>query len=222
MKSKINVVIVDDQALMRQGIKSLLEDNEDIEVVHEASNGVEIIKWFKEKPKELVVDVVLMDMQMPEMEGCEATEILVKRYEDLKIIGLSSYNNDVIIDRFIGKGGRGYLLKEQEIEEIVDAIEQVHSMGYYFSERVSLKQLSDFINLKKVVPTIVLSDLSEREIMIVQMICDQLTTPEIADKLCISTKTVQTHRERIMQKIKAKNVVGIALYAIKHKLVTIQ
>lgn len=221
MKSEINIVIVDDQKLIRQGIMSLLESHEHIRVVHEACHGKEIVSWFKTKPAELVVDVVLMDMQMPEMDGWDATELLVKRYKDLKIIGLSSYDNEVFIDRLVSKGGRGYLLKDQEIGEVIDAIEQVHSVGYYFSDRVSLDKIKRFVSSKNVVPTFKTCDLSEREIKIVQMISSEFTTQEIADHLYISTKTVETHRERIKNKIKAKNVVGIVLYAIKHRLIEI-
>lgn len=219
MKSKINIVIVDDQKLIRQGIKSLLDGHDHIEVLFEAANGQEVIKWIRESKSADLIDVVLMDMQMPELDGWAATEILVKRYENMKILGLSSYDNEAFIDRFIAAGGRGYLLKDQDIGEVVNAIEQVVDLGYYFSDRVSLAKISDFINVKKVVPTLKISDLSEREISIVQLICQEKTTAEIADTLFISPKTVQSHRERIMQKIKAKNVVGIVVYAFKYRLI---
>lgn len=219
MKSKINVVIVDDQKLIRQGIVSLFESHDHISVIHEAPNGAEIIKWFSQKPEDLIVDVVLMDMQMPEMDGWEATKTLTRKYKSLKIIGLSSYDNAVFVDRLIKNGGRGYLLKDQEIEEIVDAIEQVFEVGYYFSDRVSLAKIGDFINSKQIVPTFNTTDLSEREIHIVQLICAERTNLEIADELCIAKKTVESHRERIMAKIKARNMIGIAMYAVKHNLV---
>jgi DNA-binding NarL/FixJ family response regulator len=219
MQSKINVVIVDDQRLIRQGIKSLFESHEHIAVVHEAANGLEIINWFRDKPTDLKVDVVLMDMQMPEMDGWETTAILVRTYNDLKIIGLSSYDNAVFIDRLIQNGGRGYLLKDQEIEEVVNAIEQVIDIGYYFSERVSLEKITNFINSKQLIPTFDTTDLTDREKRIVQLICAEHTNQEIADELFISRKTVESHRERIMNKIKARNMIGIAMYALKHNLV---
>lgn len=219
MKSKINVVIVDDQRLIRQGIISLFESHDHISVVHEASNGIEIINWFQDKPEDFMVDVVLMDMQMPEMDGWETTATLVRKYKDLKIIGLSSYDNAVFIDRLIQNGGRGYLLKDQEIEEIVNAIEQVFELGYYFSDRVSLEKISDFMNSKHIMPTFNTTDLTERETRIVQLICAERTNQEIADELFISKKTVESHRERIMAKIKARNMIGIAMYALKHNIV---
>jgi DNA-binding NarL/FixJ family response regulator len=219
MQSKINVVIVDDQKMIRQGIIGLLEKQEHLTVVHEASNGLEIINWFQNKPADLKVDVVLMDMQMPEMDGWETTATLVRAYNDLKIIGLSSYDNGIFIDRLIQNGGRGYLLKDQEIQELVNAIEQVVAIGFYFSERVSIEKITKYVNSKQLVTTFDTSDLSEREKRIVQLICTEKTNQEIADELFISKKTVESHRERIKAKIKAKNMIGIAIYALKHKLI---
>lgn len=172
-----------------------------------------------DKPADLKVDVVLMDMQMPEMDGWETTATLVCAYNDLKIIGLSSYDNAVFIDRLIQNGGRVYLLKDQEIQELVNAIEQVVGIGFYFSERVSLEKITKFVNSKQLVPTFDTTDLTEREKRIVQLICTERTNQEIADELFISKKTVESHRERIMAKIKAKNMIGIAIYALKHKLI---
>jgi DNA-binding NarL/FixJ family response regulator len=116
-------------------------------------------------------------------------------------------------------GGRGYLLKVQEINEIVDAIEQVMESGYYITERVPMSKIQDFINKSNVVPSFNTSDLTPQEIKIVQLICQEKTSQEIADELFISKKTVESHRERILHKVKARNMVGVALYAVKHQLV---
>lgn len=222
MQSKINVVIVDDQALVRQGIIGLLEKNENIAVVKEASTGLEIINWFKEKPADLEIDVVLMDMQMPELNGWETTDFLIKQFPDLKILGLSSYNNEGFIDRLIANGGRGYLLKTQEIEDVVQAIEEVIKIGYYFSSQVSLNQISDFIKSRRIKPFYSHPKLTEREVNVLQLICQEKTTQQISQILYISDKTVETHRVHIMGKIGAKNMVGLAMYAIKHKLIEIE
>lgn len=221
MQSKINVVIVDDQALVRQGIKGLLEKNENIAVVKEASNGLEIINWFKEKPADLEIDVVLMDMQMPELNGWDTTDFLIKKFPDLKILGLSSYNNESFVDRLIANGGRGYLLKTQEIEDVVQAIEEVIKIGYYFSSQVSLNQISDFIKTRRIKPFYSYPRLTEREVNVLLLICKEKTTQQISQILFISNKTVETHRVNIMAKIGAKNMVGLAMYAIKHKLLEI-
>lgn len=219
MKSEINVVIVDDQKLIRQGIIKMFEDHPHIKVAHEASDGVEIINWIKENKNKIRVDVVLMDMQMPNMDGWETTEILAREYRNIRIIGLSSYDNEAFVDRLMKNGGRGYLLKVQEMNEIVSAIEQVMEIGYYLSERVPMSKIQDFINKKVVIPSFNTSDLSDQEIKIVQLICQEKTSQEIADILFVSKKTIESHRDRILNKIKAKNMVGIAMYAVKHQLV---
>lgn len=197
----------------------MLEEHEHINVVHEAGDGIEIINWLKESENKVQIDVILMDIQMPGMDGWEATELITRKYNQIKVIGLSSYDNEAFVDRFMKNGGRGYLLKVQEINEIVSAIEQVITIGYYFSDRVTISKIQDFLKNKVVLPSFNTSILSDQEIKIVQLICQEKTSQEIADELFIARKTVESHRERIMHKINAKNVVGIAMYAVKHQLI---
>lgn len=220
MKSNIKLVIVDDQMLVQQGMKKLFDAHSHIEVVYQASNGVDVINWFKEN-KGIQVDVVLMDIQMPGMDGWETTELLTRKLPNLKIIGLSSYDNEAFIDRFLKCGGRGYLLKVQDITEIVDAIEQAVELGFYVSERVPMEKIQGFIDKKVIQNTFNTTYLTTQQIKIVQLICQEKTSKEIADVLFLSKKTVESHRDKILLKTKSKNMAGIVLYAIKHNLISV-
>lgn len=222
MGELIKVALVDDQTIIRKGLIKLLENQSHIQVVCEANHGKEIVEWFEQHYNNSPVDVVLMDIQMPEMDGFEATEILVRKYNELKIIGLSSYDNEAFIDRFIRCGGRGYLLKVQEIDEIVSAIEQVQGIGYYLSNRVPISKIRELISNQEISSTSNEPVLSIQEIKIVRLICEEKTSQEIADLLFISKKTVESHRDRILQKIKARNMIGIAIYAIKNNLIDLK
>jgi DNA-binding NarL/FixJ family response regulator len=221
MKSNIKLVIVDDQMLVQQGMKKLFDAHSHIEVVYQASNGVDVINWFKEN-KGIQVDVVLMDIQMPGMDGWETTELLTRKFPNLKIIGLSSYDNEAFIDRFLKCGGRGYLLKVQDITEILDAIEQAVELGFYVSERVPMSKIQGFIDKKVIQNTFNTTDLTTQQIKIVQLICQEKTSQEIADILFLSKKTVETHRNHILERIKSKNMAGIVMYAVKHKLINFE
>jgi DNA-binding NarL/FixJ family response regulator len=160
-----------------------------------------------------------MDTHMPNMDGWETTELLVRKYRNIKIIGFSSYDNEGLIDRFIKNGGRGYVLKAQEFEEIVLAIEQVAEYGYYLNKSVTLQKIHDHVNSKVLSPIFTTTNLSDQQIKIVQLICQEKTSQEIADMLFVSKKTIESHREKILNKINARNMVGIAIYAMKHKLI---
>jgi DNA-binding NarL/FixJ family response regulator len=222
MTEKIKVALVDDQTIIRKGLIKLFENHPHIQVVCEANNGKEIIEWFEQNYETSPVDIVLLDIQMPKMDGWEATEILVKKYDNLKIIGLSSYDNEAFIDRFIRCGGRGYLLKVQEVDEIVSAMEQVVEIGYYLSDRVPLSKVRELFANEEVTPFFNGSILSAQELKIVRLICEEKTSQEIADILYISKKTVESHRDRILHKIQARNMVGVAMYAIKHNIIDLK
>jgi DNA-binding NarL/FixJ family response regulator len=197
----------------------LFENHPHIQVVCEANNGKQIVEWFEQNYETSPVDIVLMDIQMPTMDGCEATEILVKKYDSIKIIGLSSDDNEAFIERFIHCGGRGYLLKVQEVDEIVSAMEQVVEIGYYLSDRLPISKIHELIINNEDSPSFNTQVLSTQEIKVVRLICEEKTSQEIADLLFISKKTVESHRNRILQKVKARNMVGIAMYATKHKII---
>lgn len=214
MKLPIRLAVVDDHDLFRKGFISLLKDFPDLKVVFEASNGEELIEQLKKKK----VDVIIMDIQMPIMDGIEATERLQNKYDDTKIIILTMHNEEGFIHHLISKGAHGFLLKNQDIEIVVDAIYGVIENGYYFNDRVSRAMVKGLVDNKKISPIFKEVDLTDKEIEIIRYISKELTNREIAEKLLLSVRTIDGHKERILQKTKAKNAVGIIMYAMKHNL----
>ncbi|WP_341227687.1 response regulator transcription factor [uncultured Arcticibacterium sp.] len=221
MKKKIKLAIVDDHLLFRHGMVQILSQIDDFEVVLEASNGQE----FLEKLSEKEVDLILLDIQMPEMDGIQVTEYLRKQdEEEPKIIILSMHNEDQYILHLLEIGANGYLLKDTEPDEVELAIRKVNGQGIYFTDFVSrvmlrkatLKKLprsGKFFNYKK--------DLSERELEVLTLICQGQTTAEIADKVCLSPRTVEGHRTRIMEKLSVKNTASLVAFAVKNQLIMI-
>lgn len=214
MKNTIKIAVVDDHALFRTGIISLLEEFDDLTVTLEAENGQEFCNLIEQKKP----DVVLLDIEMPVMDGIKTTEFLHKNYPDIKIVILTSYNEEALVVYLIEKGAHGFLLKNNEIETVVDSIHAVMETGYFFNDKVSKLMVKKLLNNEKINPHFKRIDLSDREIEIVKLICQEMTNKEIADHLCISNRTVDWHRDNILKKTKAKNAIGIVMYAVKHKL----
>lgn len=211
---KIKLAVVDDQLLFRKGLIALLKDYEELDVVIEASNGNELLKQLKSQK----VDVLITDLEMPDMDGMETTSIVRDKYPDVKILALTMHDEDSFVIHLIEKGANGFLLKDYDIELIVDAIYAVIENGYYFNDRVSRAMVKGLLKSNKITPTFNYVQLTQREITIIGLICKEFTNKEIANKLFVSSRTIDGHRERIMQKIGAKNVVGLIMYAFKNHL----
>lgn len=192
----------------------MLKEFPEVKVVVEASDGEDMLKQFKNKK----IDIVLLDLEMPNMDGFEATEHLVRKYPGTKIIILTTHNEESFIRHLIAKGVNGFILKDKDIEVIMDAIYAVIETGYYFNDSMSRALVKGLMASDAIRPTFKRVELSEREIAIIKLISKEYTAREIAEKLFISQRTVDGHRERILEKIKAKNSVGIVMYAIKHNL----
>jgi len=214
MSEKITIAVVDDQYLFRQGLISLLKEFDNLEVIMEASNGKELIDKMKEK----LPDVVLLDLEMPVMDGIETTISLKRKYPFVKIIILTMHTDDEFIIQLVEKGASGFLPKDKDIEVVVDAITSVVENGYFFDERISKVMIEGLVKSKKAIPLFKTQFLSEKEIDVVNLICKEFTTKEIADKLCLSSRTVEKYRENIILKIGAKNTAGIVMYAVKYNL----
>lgn len=214
MKLPIRLAIVDDQNLFRKGMIAMIKDFPEFEVVIEAENGEDLLEQLKKKR----VDVILLDIQMPVMDGIEATERLQGKYDGTKIIIITMHNEEGFIHHLISKGANGFLLKNSDIEIVADAIYGVLENGYYFNDSISRAMVKGLVNSKKIRPTFKEVSLSEREIEIIQLISKEMTNKEISEKLFVSVRTIDGHKERILQKTKAKNSIGIVMYAMRHNL----
>ena len=213
--SFINIIIVDDHSLFRNGMKLLLSSTGNFNVIAEASNGKEFLQLLETmKP-----DVVLMDIDMPEMGGIEATTKAMEKNADLKIVCLSMYGEEEYYYKMIEAGVSGFLLKNSDINEVKTAITSVHEGGKFFSQEL-------LYNVVKNIKTTqtnqeLVENLSEREIEVLKQICIGLSNQEIAEVLHISKRTVDKHRANLLDKTNSKNTAHLVMYAIKNKLIDI-
>lgn len=204
----INLAIADDHEIFREGLCMFINKIPDFDLLGEARNGVEILTLLRRKP----IDVVLMDIKMPEMNGVEATRKIRKDYPDTKVIALSMYDDEQSILSMYEAGVSGYLLKNTNIIQFETAVRTVYNCGNYFSNDATLKLIQ---NAAKGKNSSGAENFNDREIEIIKMLCEQKSSKEIADKICLSIRTVEGYRMKIMKKINAKNHSGIVLYAIK-------
>lgn len=210
MKTKI--AIVDDHDMFRSGLISLLKDDDNLEVIFEAGNGIELLQQLKTKKP----DLVLMDIQMPDMDGIQATVILKEMYPEVKIIITSTHKEvDFIID-LMNKGANSFVPKNTSFKLLEEAIYNVINNGYHYSESITTALLNDGLKGIKDASN---EELSEREIEVVRLICAQKSIKEIAELLDISPRTVDAHKNNIFLKTGAKNIIGVALYAVQNKLI---
>lgn len=205
---------MDDQHLFRKGLISLIKEFDDLDVVIDAGNGQELL----DRVEEFRPDVVLLDIEMPVMDGIKTTEQLRLKHPEIRVLILTMYNDEEIVLHLIDKHAHGFLLKNNPIEMIVDGIRSVLETGSYFNDPVFQCIEKGVIKNSRSLPSIDAAPLSGREKEVIRLICMQQTNREIADKLCISVRTVDGHRERILSKIQAKNTVGIVMYAVRHHL----
>lgn len=214
MRPRKSIAIVDDHDLFRKGIISLLKEFPEIDVIIQAISGQDILNQLKIKQP----DVILLDIQMDVMTGLEALPLIKQKYPNLKIIMLTQHNDDQTIYHLIEKGAHGFLDKKEEVETIVDAIYSVLDKGYYYTEKVQKAISKGAASKQKNKLPFSACTLSEREIEVVKLICKQLGIKEIAEKLCLSPRTIDTYIENIYTKTGAKKTAGIVFYAIEHRL----
>lgn len=211
----INIIIADDHELFRDGLKLMLSKYPEIRIIAEAENGRELVEFtFAHKP-----DVVLTDIKMPIMDGIEAAKKITAQQPQTGIIGLSMFDEDDLIIDMLEAGAKGYLLKNSDKSEIVDAIVTVYNQDPYYCRNTSRK-LTQMIARSKFNPYSKKDriEFSEREKEIITLICQEFTNKEIGEKLFISSRTVEGHRVKILEKMDVKNTVGLVVYAIRHNL----
>lgn len=211
MEKEIRIALVDDHALFRNGLRTLIDGKHGCRVVAEAGDGTE----FLANEEALSADVVFMDIAMPQLSGDKTTVAALKRNPNLKVISLSMYGDEKYYSMMVEAGAKGFLLKDSSINEVYEAIERVMSGEEYFCKEV-LEALSVAIQ-----PNEKSDKLSERETDVLVEICRGLSTQEIADKLFLSKRTVDSHRANILEKTGSKNTASLVVYAIKNNLVEV-
>jgi DNA-binding NarL/FixJ family response regulator len=216
MPSAIKLFIVDDHEIFRTGLKLVFNKNNDIDVVGEAGSGEEFLKFMDS----IDFDVVLMDIKMKGLNGIETTEKAILKKPGLKVLVLSTFGEEEFLQQIINAGAKGFLLKNVDKHTLFNAIELVHNNQNYFSPELLPFFTNKFIKRNN-------SDepepgLSKRELEVLVLISEGLTNAEIADKLFISIRTVDTHKNNLISKTGSKNIVSLLIYAIKNKIITLE
>jgi DNA-binding NarL/FixJ family response regulator len=209
MALTIRILLVDDHPVVRRGITACLGRYPSLLVVGEAGNGQEALR----KARELLPDVVLMDIDMPQMSGLAVTEVLHKELPDSKVLVLSAGRHSESAARIIQSGARGFVAKEANPDDLARAVETVHSGELFFSPNVAGAALNQLVRRNGKVHDSA-APMSSRERQVLTAIADGLGNKEIADRLGIGLRTVETHRERLMRKLNIHNVAGLTKYAI--------
>ncbi len=211
---RTRIILVDDHQLFRNGLKMLLEASPDFEIAGEASNGVEFLRLLKTCP----ADIALMDINMPELDGIEATKRGLKICPSISVIALSMYGEEEYYYKMVDAGAKGFLLKDSDISEVREAILTVRKGGSYFSQELLYHVIQKFKHRESEAKS---ANLSRREKEILLKICEGLSNQEIAETLFISKRTVDKHRANLLGKTNSKNTASLILFAIKNKLIEI-
>ncbi|CAM3288662.1 LuxR family transcriptional regulator [Flavobacterium longum] len=216
----LRVGIVDDHQLFRKSLALMINSFQNTKVVIEASNGRIFLELLEDNP----IDLVLLDIQMPEMNGFETCRTLQQYYPEIKILVVSQLTTKESIHKIMELGADGYFTKNSDPEQLEHAINTLHENGFYFGTELG-KVLREAILWEKKKPTKpveVIAALTGREIDIIRMAAQEMSSGEIADRLSINIRTVDTHRKRIMEKTNTKNFIGVVLYALRHEFITME
>lgn len=215
MKNRIKLLVVDDHPVVRKGISLCLAKRDNLEIVGEAADGREAVR----KARELHPDIMLMDINMPQMSGLAVTELLRKELPGIKVLILSMHGNTEYVLRILQSGARGYVLKDAPPDELSRAIDIVNAGETYFSADIARVALNQFVRGNGDVTGT--PNLTNREREVLMHIADGMSNKEIACQLGVGVRTVETHRERIMRKLDIHNVAGLTKFAIARGLVSL-
>lgn len=210
----IRIILADDHTIVRSGLARLLQQQQGMEVVGQADNGVSAVALTKQ----LSPDVVIMDIGMPDLNGIEATRQIIKESPRIKVIGLSMHSSKRYIREMFKAGASGYLLKNCPFEELTEAVSVVIAGKTYISPSISAAVIGDYITGTAEDKTSVFAVLTEREREVLQLLAEGKTTKQIADRLHISSKTVEAHRLKVMHKLDIDNIAQLTKYAIQEGL----
>lgn len=211
----VQIVLADDHEIFRDGFRAMLKKQASVNLVGEAENGEELIKVVEE----LKPDVVVTDIKMPKLDGIGATKILTKRFPHIGVISLSMFDEENLIIDMLEAGAKGYLLKNAHKDEIISAVEAVYQNQTYYCSLTSRK-LTKMIADSSFNPNRHTNkpEFSEKEINVMRLVCQEFSNKEIAMQLKLSVRTIEGYREKIQEKINARNTAGIVVYAIKNKI----
>ncbi|GEQ85769.1 DNA-binding response regulator [Patiriisocius marinistellae] len=220
MSTKITMVLADDEQLFRQGMRAILNRVEEFEILFDAADGKDLVDQLR--VAETLPDIIITDLKMPELNGVEATKLIQKEFPNCKVIALTSYFSKPFVVNMISIGAVAYLAKNSSPTLMVKTIKEVAEKGFFYDEKV-LQFIKDglFNKGKATKSRFDKNHLSTRESEVLQLICQQLTTNEIAEKLFISPRTVEGHRNNLLLKTEAKNSAGLVVYAIENGIVNL-
>jgi len=218
--STLKLILADDEPLFRSGISFILQREEDITIIYEASNGAELLDYLRsaaERP-----DIIIMDLKMPFLNGVDSTKIISEEFPEIKVIALTSYNTKLFIANMINTGAASYLVKNTTPKNLLTTIREVAAKGYYYDEAVMEVIKEDLQTVKGAKSNFHNLDLTVREQEIIKLICLQHSTKEIADMLFINHRTVEGHRNNLMLKTQSKNIAGLVVFALQNEIITLE
>ncbi len=211
---RIKIAIVDDHKLFSKAIENMISFNPKFEVVMNCFNGEDFLKELQQK--KTLPEVVLMDINMPRKNGIETTAVLTEKYPEIKVIALTMEDNESTIINMLKVGAKGYLLKDMSPDILFDAINIVHEKGIFYTDIVTQSLLK--IKTEEKATNEIIDVLKEREKEFIKLACSELTYREIAEKMCVSPRTIDGYRDSVFTKLNVKTRVGIVLFAIKHDI----